>query len=250
MRLKCLPLGLAAAAGAAVTPSVLAESIGINFIGGGGGPGNDAADVRSLAPTDVAGVVPSRNWNNLTGFNATQGGLLNGSGATTSASVTWATNGVWTAHDTPAGATPDQILTNGYIDDTTVAPDPPTTINFTGIPFIGPYDVYLYFGSDGNDRTGSATIGATTIFFATNTNPFDGTFTAATPADDGAADDGEYALFSGVTGSSFNLTVTRISNNVGVHGVQIVGTTIPEPATAGLLGFAATTLLALRRRRT
>jgi hypothetical protein len=252
MRMKVhssLVIGAAATASLLAASSAMGASIGVNFSGGGGGPGNDAADQRDLLPTQAAGVVPSTNWNNATGFNATLPALLSDAGPT-AASVTWATNGVWTAHDTPVGSDPNQVLMNGYIDDTTAAPDPPTTISFSNLPFIGPYDVYVYYGSDGNDRTGTITASnSPTVYnIATNSNPFDGEFTLATPEDDAAVDNGEYALFSGVTGNALTITATRVSNNIGVHGVQLVGT-IPEPASLGLLGVGALGLLARRRRR-
>lgn len=241
----------ACAAGAFMAGSLTAgaaTSIGVNFAGGDGGDGSQIDDARTLQPSQVAGVVPAANWNNAVNASGTLGSLVGSDVGITTATVTWASNGLWTARNTPLDATPDQILTNGYLDDNENAGL--TTITFANLPFIGPYDVYLYYGSNENNRTGSATLGSTTIFFATNTSPFDGTFTAATPEDDGAADDGEYALFSGVTGSGFTVTVDRISDslgqNVGVHGVQIVG--IPEPTSVGLLSLGLLGLLARRRR--
>jgi PEP-CTERM motif len=257
MRMKVhssLVIGAAATAGLLATSSAMGASIGVNFSGGGGGGGNDPAlDQRDLLPTQAAGVVPSTAWNNSGPLpTGTLASLVSDAGPT-GASVTWAANGVWTAHDTPVGSTGDQVLTNGYLDDTAPAPDPQplgTTIDFTNLPFIGPYDIYVYYGSDGNDRTGtiSATNSATVYNIATNTNPFDGTFTLATPEADGNTDNGEYALFQGVTGNSVTITAARGSNNIGIHGVQLVGT-IPEPASLGLLGLGALGLLARRRRR-
>ena len=238
----------ACAAGAFMAGSLTAgaaTSIGVNFAGGGGGPGGDGGDARLLQPIQVAGFVPAANWNNAQNASGTLNSLVGSDVGITTATVTWVSNGLYTAHDTPLTANPNQILTNGYLDDTSTAGT--TTITFANLPFIGAYDVYLYYGSDENNRTGSATLGSTQIFFATNTNPFDDVFTAATPANDGAADDGEYALFSGVTGTGFTIDVARISNNVGVHGVQIVGI-IPEPTSVGLLSLGLLGLLARRRR--
>lgn len=253
---KLVPLGIAVLTSSIFTVSAVADSIGVNFTGpttSGNGAGSDANDVRALDPVVVAGVIPASNWNNGDGATGGLEALVNdvgGIGTPTTAAVSWTSNATWTAHNTPGGSSGDQILTNGYIDDTSEGlnnPSIPTTISFTGIPFVGAYDVYLYFGSDGNNRTGLATLGNTVINFATNTNPFDGTYTAATPEDDGAADDGEYALFSGVSGADFSITVERGSDNVGVHGVQIVGA-IPEPATFGLLSIGVLGLVSRRRR--
>jgi hypothetical protein len=256
-------LGAAASVGLLGVSSAMGASIGVNFTGLTGatdalaGPGGQPDDVRSLAPTVSAGVVPSIAWNN-TPENTASGNLAAlladnaGVAVPTAASVTWASNGTWTAHNTPVGADGNQILTNGYIDDTAPTPDPQigNAVTLNNLPFIGPYDIYVYFGSDGNDRTGTITTSnsATVYNVATNTNPFDGTFTLATPADDGNADNGEYALFSGVTGNSVTITATRGSNNIGVHGVQLVGP-ITEPTGLGLLAVGGLGFLARRRRR-
>jgi len=240
----------ACAAGALMAGSLTAgaaTSIGVNFAGGGGGDGNQIDDARLLQPSQAAGVVSAANWNNAENASGTLNALVGSDVGITVATVSWVSNGLWTARNTPLNSTPNQILTNGFLDDTTTTGT--TMITFANLPFIGAYDVYLYYGSDGNDRTGTATLGSTTIFFATNTNPFDDDFTAATPGDDGAADNGEYALFSGVTGTGFTIDVASLvaTSNVGVHGVQIVGI-IPEPTSVGLLSLGLLGLLARRRR--
>jgi hypothetical protein len=248
---KTAQLGLAALASSILTTTTFADSIGVNFVGsnadgtGAGGNGSQGDDVRTLDPAQIAGVVPANNWNNAFGQSGTLAALQSDVGGTTAA-ISWQSNGAWTTRNTPVGSDPNQILTNGYIDDT--GGDGVTTITFTGLQFVGGYDVYLYYGSDDNNRTGRATLGSTVINFATNTSNFDGTFTAATPEDDGGADDGEYAFFSGVTGTEFTITVERVSNNVGVHGIQVVGTPVPEPTTVGLLSVGMLGLLARRRR--
>lgn len=246
-------LGAAASAGLLGVSSAMGTSIAINFSGGGGGAGSQADDQRDLLPTDVAGVVPSTNWNN-SGPTPTGAlpGLLSSDMGPTAASVSWAANGVWTAHNTPVGSDPNLVLTNGYLDDTNPAGDPQvgTNVTFSNLPFIGPYDIYVYYGSDGNNRTGTITASnSPTVYnISTNTNPFDGQFSLATPEDDGNTDDGEYALFQGVTGDSVTITGLRGSNNIGIHGVQLVGI-IPEPTGLGVLAVGGLGLLARRRRR-
>ncbi len=228
-------------------------SIGINFVGdNAGGPGGDGDDIRSMATTDTAGVVPQTNWNNYTGTNGILSTLNFGDGTLSTAAVTVATfNNNYTAHDNTGAPSGDQILTNGYIDETDGTPG---TITISGIVSTTPYDVYVYVGSDGNDRTGSGNIGSTTYFFSTNTNPFDNTYTRATDTVSfaTATDNSEYLLFEGVTGPTFTYTQTKGSNNVGVHGIQIVGITpVPEPASVvlGICGLGAIGLLAVRRRK-
>lgn len=260
-----LLLGAAASAGLLASSSAMGASIGVNFAGmtgpeggtGGAGPGGQADDVRSLGPTVAAGVVPATAWNNtpentpsgrLPALVADEGGVP----LPTAASVNWAANGTWTAHNTPATADGNQVLTNGYLDDTNPAGDPQvgTAITLNNLPFISAYDIYVYYGSDGNNRTGTITASnSPTVYnISTNTNPFDGEFTVATPEDDGNDDNGEYALFQGVTGNSVTITALRGSNNIGVHGVQLVGV-IPEPTGMGILAVGGLGLLARRRRR-
>ncbi|MGI9239622.1 MAG: hypothetical protein ACR2RV_02410, partial [Verrucomicrobiales bacterium] len=59
--------------------------------------------------------------------------------------------------------------------------------------------------------------------------------------------DANYALFSGLTGDAQTFDLIRGSSNSGFHGVQVIGTLIPEPSVS-LLGFGSLLLL-LRRRR-
>jgi hypothetical protein len=236
----------------------MAASIGINFVGGGGGPGNDPAlDLRELSPGQAAGVVPSANWNNLHGADGTRAGLLADTGPT-AASIRWESDGTGTAHDTPAGSDGNQVLTNGYLEDTITTG--PTGVFFENLPFIGTYDAYVYYGYEVNDRTGTIfTVRggqpAPPMFnIATNTSPFDGIFTEGTATDDGVADNGEYVRFTGLTGPTLSILIERQGNpteNLGTHGVQLVGV-IPEPTGAALLAAGTVGLLArrLRRRRT
>jgi len=72
----------------------------------------------------------------------------------------------------------------------------------------------------------SAALGAyqQTLYFKTFDNPFT-TYTAATGTSVATANNANYALFSGVTGSAVQILNTRDTNNVGLHGIEIVSGT-------------------------
>lgn len=72
----------------------------------------------------------------------------------------------------------------------------------------------------------SAALGAyqQTLYFKTFDNPFT-TYMAATGTSVATANNANYALFSGVTGSTLQVLNTRDTNNVGLHGVEIVSGT-------------------------
>src|SRR5439155_18236083 len=75
---------------------VLAQppAISINFSTGGGGVGG--AGPFDLATTDMAGVVPLPNWNNIPSANGGPSPLNNALGASTTATVTIAgMNNAW-----------------------------------------------------------------------------------------------------------------------------------------------------------
>jgi hypothetical protein len=183
---------------------------------------------------ESAGVAPQFAWNNSDGMQSGNSGanitsptansIVDNNGAVVPGlSITWTSNGTWSSPNAGPG---NPNLMAGYLDDTGTAGD--TVITVTGIPYAY-YDVYTYLGSDGNDRSGRTRLGGyfqNDRWFRTNTNPFTGTFVEGTattqpPAGMGLAN---YTHYRSVTGSSFELRAMRGSNNVGVHGIQIVET--------------------------
>ena len=232
--------------------NAFAASIGLNFVGGSA---NGAP--TPLAAADVAGVVPQMNWNNgslAAGSSTvnTGGTLVDSTGASVApgTTVSWSANGTWGAGNT---GNPDEALMNGYID-VTGAPGNTGSVIFTGIPYAQ-YDVIAYFGSDGDDRTGTISDGTTTFSYNTHSSGghvFPAEFLQTTDTG-GGNPDANYAVWTGETSPSLTITITRGSNNSGFHGIQIIDTTppVPEPVSAamalmGLGGLA----LGLRRRRT
>ena len=249
--LAFLAMGLVASAGQA-------QNIGFNF--------NADREDAALASDEVAGVVPQGNWNNWDGIlssvteNETgdaseiaspNAGVVTDSDGNTHPGVTvsWESRNAW--NTTNGVGTPDNKLMNGYIDNN--ADNPQITFSISGLPAAiadTGYDVYAYIGSDGNGRTGTITDGTTTYSYSTfsaQDGAFPGAYAQTTDTADGNPE-ANYAVFSGLTGSDFTLTLDRGSNNSGIHGIQIV--TIPEPSCL-TMGLIATLMGAgiLRRRR-
>ena len=154
MRIQCLK---GAALALAFPVCLHAQSIGINF-------NSDRDLAAELAPDEVAGHpdVAQSNWNNTNGaasgnesnlIGATPGTVLDSTGVATGVTLTWTSDGTWnTNNGTSSG---DNKLMNGYIDHTGVG----ASVQVSNIPYAS-YDVYVYFGSDGNDRTGSISVPA------------------------------------------------------------------------------------------
>jgi fibronectin-binding autotransporter adhesin len=235
------------------------RSIGINFEGGRAG---GTTGVTSLLPTDSAGVIAQLNWNNANSTNPTvvsnalagtetnidspvAGSIVDGNGTVVAgATISFLSNNPYAVSTTvPTGG--DAKLMNGYLDlanGTTT-----TSVTLTGIPYSS-YSVYAYVGSDGNGRVGNGTINGNTIFFTTNDNPFGG-YIQATATTQAASIPSNYLLFQNITGSSVTYTQNGNTNNVGLHGLEIVESTnsaltvannlsVTADSTIDLTGFA------------
>jgi hypothetical protein len=186
-----------------------------------------------MEPSESAGVAPQFSWNNTDGAASGNSGA-NISGPTANSvvdnngavvpgvSVTWTANGTWSSPNSGPG---NPNMMSGYLDDTGTAGD--TVITVTGIPYAH-YDIYTYVGSDGNNRSGRTRLFGyfqNDRWFRTNTAPFtsfvEGTATTQPASNTGLAN---YTYYRSLSSSSFELRAMRGSNNVGVHGIQIVET--------------------------
>ncbi len=155
-------------------------------------------------------------------------------------SVNWTSNGTFSAPNAGPG---NLNLMSGYLDDTGTAGD--TVITVTGVPYAN-YDVYAYLGSDANNRSGRTRLFnfvPNDRWLRTNSNPFtsfvEGTATTQPASNMGLAN---YTHYRSLNTSSFNLSVVRGSNNVGLHGIQIVetnGSVPPNWSTGSAPGSAA-----------
>jgi hypothetical protein len=213
-----------------------AQILGLNF----GATDPDSA-TSSLASTDVAGVVPVANWNNLTGNVGTNvTGLFydnNGSAVASSATLTWNSPNTWrsgTNNAFPAG--PDRNLLSGYLDtgDTTATG---ITITLSGIDAAlrtNFYDVYLYFVSDSGDNRGGGyrvNDGNTSYLRYGSTLASPSAYVQDPGVDVNNSVDGNYLRFRGLSGASLTITsdTTLTSPNgfrAPINAVEIVSTIV------------------------
>ncbi len=231
--------------------------ISVNFVG-------DNNVGNEILTSEMAGVVPFANFNNdAGGAMGTIGGdaasgstLVDSMGNPTGATVTY------NAGDSNINlldiTSADNRLMNGFIDSgaATLASGgtATTTISVTGIPTsFGTYSVYVYF-FNGATTTGTYTItptggtgaGTTTVTGLTDFTGFQQAMTGGS---------GNYFVFSGLTGTSFDLTATSLDTAKGapIDGFQIVSSVTPAPEPAGFVPVLMGTLLlgglvATRRR--
>jgi PQQ enzyme repeat len=207
-----------------------AAAIGIKFMGQG----------SAMASTEVAGVVAQSNWNNATGASSTAPlVLLNQTGASAGATVTWSTSGIYKLPITDTAG--NNRMMRGYLD---AAGGTTTTVTIAGLPAnAGGYSVYVYADGDNANatRTGAYQISGTGITTTSvnltdsaNTN-FSGTFTQ------GSNSNGNYVMFT-ITAAAAGFTITAIPgastdafSRAPLNAIQIV----PQAATTPGFALAA-----------
>ena len=205
---------------------VIADSIGFSF--------NSDRDNTAMDETTVAGIVPSSGWISTDGGADAQTGA-NGSISNRGVKVDWSSNGTWNTNNGVNNG--DNQLMNGYIDAIGAGGSAQIIINGINNTFTGSYDLYVYFGSDGNDRTGKIELeGGQTYSFRTLSQQggnFPAQYKRTTDTGNGNPRS-NYALFEGLTGDSQTLNLIRGSSNSGFHGIQIVGIEDPDLASVEL----------------
>ena len=218
-----------------VIDSPESQGFNIDFVGGG----------TPMEPSEIAGVVPGAVWNNAEGPSISSPlVLVNGSGITNTATVTWTADNVWTLpiSDTPG----DFRMMRGYLD---TGSEHTTTISVSGLASLPyGYNVYLYTDGDNgyNTRSGiysisgpGTTTNTVTVTDASQAN-FNGTYIPVS----GSSGAGNYVMFT-VLGTSFTLTATPSTASDGierapVNGLQIIPSTGPPaeaPARAVSIDF-------------
>lgn len=191
-----------------------------------------------LEPAMYAGApnYVQRNWNRTdpTVGNGTEaniaaplaGVLVDGSGAPTSATVSFSSNNLWSVNN--ESQTPYGRLYSGYLDSS--AANPNVTVNVNSIPYAR-YDVLVYMGSGVNsNEIGRVTLNGVDYQYALSTVVQDG----QQPAYVRTNDSNRYfssarfnpaanvVVFRGIVGSSATITHTRINRNAGIFAIQIV----------------------------
>lgn len=193
--------------------------------------------------------LASTNYNNVTASSsATAIALNDDSGTASGATFTFSSGGNFAAGNaTPVGG--DEKLYRGYIFGD-------SSVTLSNIPYAH-YDLYIYGMNDGPNRVEKTTLGTTDVFGSSpspgNAGYIDGNGTTAftfnrsvgtTSAT--ATANGNYVLFSGLTGASQTFTGSAPGNGY-LAGFQVVQ--IPEPSALGLVGFGFALALTRRSRK-
>ena len=207
-------------------PIETGASIGINFL-------SDRNLSAQIVSDELAGhpSVAQKNWNNTNGDASGSGSnllggngtLIDGDGNASRAIVSWASNGTWnTNNGTNSG---DNKLMNGYLDN--INSDGYSRVDLYNITYRN-YDIYVYFGSDRNGRTGtieSSTAGQSFSFttYSQQSGAFPDYYRLTTNQG-GGNPVGNYCVFRNQSSGSFSLQINRGNGNSGIHGVQIIPT--------------------------
>jgi len=223
----------------------------------------------TLSPANTAGAVSAANWNDSytidgNALNATENNLMDNSGAATTVSLTeLGYNNSWNRYqistsspgqDTDGSYT--RKLLNGYINKgATETSSGGLTAGHAGVLLSGitysVYDIYVYFSADTAGRAGTITIGGTTYDYsslgAAATSGSNASLIQTTDTT-GANPGADYAVFTGLTGSSQTID-SYVSQWGGIAGVQIVAEPTPEPGTLALAGLGGALLLRQLRRK-
>lgn len=169
-------------------------------------------------PTDASGEITKIGTPNGGQIVDSSGAVIAGAGVTFAAG-----EGAFASQ--PDVSTPYGRLFNSVLYGRSTG-NPDTTVSLTGIPYAN-YDVYVYFGSDGNDRTGtlsSVSAGTTYSFTTQVVTGTPGSFLQTTDTGLGYPE-ANYAVFGGQSGASFDVTVTvgDLQNSMGIYGIQVIG---------------------------
>jgi hypothetical protein len=235
-----------------------AASIAYNFTE------SDSNPSQALDSTTPKGPLGTTVWNDSyvrtsgTVANGSESALVDGSGAVTTAAITWSSKETWFGDG--GGTTQDQRIVLGYLDDGDQGgANPGVFITITGIPYAA-YNVYGIVASDAGSSTtyttqdflinaatwvygGGAPLTAT-AFANQQPTSANGTWSEIIPG----SQTGNYWLMENVTGGT--LTIDGQIGGGGARGslAGIIIEEVPEPSVA-LLSLLAGGALLVRRSR-
>jgi hypothetical protein len=198
---------------------------------------------NGLAVSGTAGVVPAINWNLTGDAGSASLGYDNAvaSGTTLTLAGGFGAWGIGGGQQDPDG-TYNSAIFDGYYNSIG------STLSLGNISF-STYDVYVYFSSDADGRTGTISDGTTTFSFSTDARAkvdAHGNFPFVQTSDTGLSHpSADYAVFSNLTGAAQTFTIANASDGMGFAGIQIVA--VPEPSTLALAGLSLLGF-AMRRR--
>ncbi len=203
------------------------------------------ANGNAIPATGTAGVLAATNWN-LTGDAGSLSLSYNNgtaSGTTLSLAGGFGAWGIGGVSSPDLDGTYNKAIFDGYYNSIG------STLTLGNIPFAT-YDVYVYFSSDVDGRTGTVSDGTTTFSFSTMgvAATSGGNALFSLTSDTGTGHPGaDYAIFSGLTGSSQIFTIANASDGMGFAGFQIQA--VPEPTVMALTALGGLGLLIASRRR-
>jgi len=208
------------------SPDPGAPSIGVNFVGlDDGGAGGRVDFPNVLQPTDMAGLVPSANWNNARGAASTLSDLNDSNGRPTGASIVWNGQALYSweraREVVPANGT--GTMMNGYLD--TEGLDGTNTITISDIPYSA-YDLIVYVDGEhtGNQRPAELSINRTRHTSVGDTRNWNGVFAQGFGIHPGEATPGaNFVVFKDLTAPSAELRATASRDRAAVNGLQIIG---------------------------
>lgn len=195
-----------------------------------------------LVANESAGVIPVTHWNNINvgesgghAVNVAATVLKDNSGTTTTATIAANLGSAFIGSSGSGTSTTDRKMMSSYVSWDPVdgtSPEDTGIITIANLPtnFTAGYKVYVYFDADVNTRTFDITVDGTTITGA-DSSTFSGAFNSAatSPAD------ANYALFAGLTASSFTIAMNSNSGRAAINGIQVVSNDyVAEPPPAAL----------------